>query len=108
VKRGLSPQHFANITSTNAAKIFGLYPRKGAIAVGSDADIAIVDPTISRRLTASELHETDYTPWEGWEVHGWPTTTILRGTVMVRDGELVGTQGNGTWIARKLGPVHAA
>jgi len=108
VKRGLSVEHFANITSANAAKIFGMYPRKGAIAVGSDADVVVLDPTISRRLTASELHETDYTPWEGWEVRAWPATTILRGTVMVRDGKLVGTQGEGTWIARKLGPVHGA
>jgi dihydropyrimidinase len=108
MKRGMSVQRFADITSTNAAKIFGMYPRKGAIAVGSDADLVILDPTVTRRLTASELHETDYTPWEGWQVHAWPTTTILRGTVMVRDGELVGAQGEGTWIARKLGPVRGA
>jgi dihydropyrimidinase len=85
-----------------------MYPRKGAIAVGSDADLVILDPAASRRLTTSELHETDYSPWEGWEVSGWPATTILRGKVMVRDGELVGAQGDGTWIARKLGPVHGA
>jgi dihydropyrimidinase len=103
VKRDMSFEHFARITSTNAAKIFGMYPRKGAIAVGSDADIVVFDPNVSRRLTASELHETDYTPWEGWEVHGWPVTTILRGKIMVRDGKLLGKRGDGQWIARKLG-----
>ncbi len=108
VKRGLSLEHFADITSTNAAKIFGMYPRKGAIAVGSDADLVVLDPTVSRPLTTAQLHETDYTPWEGWEVKGWPVTTILRGEIMVRDGELVGQQGHGTWIARKLGPLRGA
>jgi dihydropyrimidinase len=102
VKRGMSLEDFVGMTSTNAAKIFGMYPRKGAIAVGSDADIAILDPSLSRKLTASDLHETDYTPWEGWEVRGWPVTTILRGKVMVHEGELQGKRGDGTWIARKL------
>ena len=72
--------------------------------MGSDADLVLLE-TVPRRLTASELHETDYTPWEGWEVSGWPVTTILRGKVMVRDGKLLGQQGDGTWIARKLGPA---
>ena len=105
VKRGMSLEEFARVTSSNAAKIFGMYPRKGAIAVGSDADLVLLDPNVSRRLTASELHETDYTPWEGWEVHGWPTTTVLRGKVMVHDGKVRGERGDGTWIARKLGPI---
>jgi len=104
VKRGMSLEEFARITSSNAAKIFGMYPRKGAIAVGSDADLVLLE-TVPRRLTASELHETDYTPWEDWEVSGWPATTILRGKVMVQDGKLRGTKGDGTWIARKLGPA---
>jgi dihydropyrimidinase len=61
-----------------------------------------MDPKLSRKLSASDLHETDDTPWEGWEVRGWPVTTILRGKVMVHEGEFRGKRGDGTWIARKL------
>ncbi|MEE8477811.1 MAG: amidohydrolase family protein, partial [Gemmatimonadales bacterium] len=65
VKRGMSLERFADITSTNAAKILGLYPRKGAIAVGSDADFAIIDPAVKKALAMSDLHVRDYSPWEG-------------------------------------------
>jgi dihydropyrimidinase len=90
MKRGLSLDWYADVTSANAARIFGLYPRKGAIAPGSDADLAIIDPSHKRVIRANELHGTDYTVWEGWEVTGWPVTSILRGEVMVNDGQLVG------------------
>jgi len=53
-----------------------MYPRKGAIAVGSDADITVLDPTRRRTITAADLHETDYTPWEGWTAHAWPCLTM--------------------------------
>ena len=91
VKQGMSLQRFVDITSANAAKIFGLYPRKGAIAAGSDADITIIDPSVDKRLELSDLHLEDYSIWVGWHVQGWPVTTLLRGKVMVEDGRLLGS-----------------
>jgi dihydropyrimidinase len=101
-RRGFSLERFVNLTSANAARIFGLYPRKGAIAVGSDADIAILDPSLDRVLTKEDLHETDYSPWEGWRIAGWPVTTILRGKVVVEDGELLADASYGRRQARKV------
>jgi dihydropyrimidinase len=105
VKRGMSLERFAEVTSTNAARIMGLYPRKGVIAPGSDADVAIIDPTISRTLTRDDFHVSDYSPWEGWDVRGWPVTTILRGKVIVENGRLAGQVGDGQLIPRKVDPV---
>jgi dihydropyrimidinase len=102
VKLGMSLERFVEVTSANAAKIFGLYPRKGAIAPGSDADITIIDPTINKRLSLNDLHLSDYSIWEGWQVYGWPVTTVLRGAVMVEDGELVGSPSHGQLIPRKI------
>ena len=104
VKRGMPLERFAEITSTNAAKILGLYPRKGAIAPGSDADIALIDPEFRKRLEISDLHGSDYSPWEGWDVQGWPVMTILRGKVVVEDGKLLGSPGDGQLLPRKMDP----
>src|SRR5436190_885030 len=81
--------------SGNAARIMGRYPRKGAIAAGSDADITILDPTRRGRITAADLHETDYTPWEGHDIFAWPVMTMLRGKVMVENGEYLASRGDG-------------
>ena len=89
-KRGYSLADFVGLVSSNAAKIMGLYPRKGALAVGSDADIVLLDPKKARTLRKEELHETDYTPWEGHEVSAWPSMTILRGKIVVEDGNFSG------------------
>lgn len=106
VKRGMTPERFAEITSTNAARIFGFYPTKGAIAVGSDADIVFIDPTISKTLTKDDFHVTDYSPWEGWQVSGWPVFTMLRGRVIAQAGELLGSTGFGRLVPeRKIDPV---
>lgn len=102
VRRGMSLTRFADITSSNAARIFGLYPRKGAIAPGSDADLVLIDPGVSKTLTRADFHVTDYSPWEGWTVSGWPVTTILRGTVIVENGTLVGRLGAGRELSRKI------
>ncbi len=107
-RRGYSLRKFVDLVSTNAARILGMYPRKGAIAVGSDADICVLDPRRRRRITASDLHETDYTPWEGWEAHAWPSLTLLRGKVVMQDGALLGDPADGQWLARKIDPAFIA
>ena len=103
-KQGMSLERFVDITSANAAKIFGLYPRKGALAAGSDADITIIDPSVHKRLSLDDLHLQDYSIWEGWEIRGWPAITILRGKVMVEDGKLLSSPGYGQLIPRKIAP----
>ena len=105
VKQGMSLERYADITSTNAAKLLGLYPRKGVIAVGSDADFAIIDPSVKKTLNIDDLHVRDYSPWEGWVVEGWPTTVILRGKVMVDNGQLLGTGDDGQLIPRRINPA---
>lgn len=104
-KRGMSLRRFVDVTSANAAKIFGIYPRKGALAVGSDADLALMDLSQSgRRLEKTDFHVGDYSPWEGWEVTAWPCTTILRGRVITRNGKLVGKVCDGEFLPRKIDP----
>jgi dihydropyrimidinase len=102
VDLGMSLERFVDITSANAAKIFGMYPKKGAIAAGSDADICIIDPTFDRQLTLDDLHLEDYSIWEGWPVHGWPETVILRGNVMIDRGTLQGTPSVGRLLSRSV------
>ena len=102
-KRGYTLAKFADLVSTNAAKIMGMYPKKGALAAGSDADIVVLDPAERRTVTAARLHETDYTPWEGYEAAAWPTLTVLRGKVMMRDGDFLGDLRDGQLLKRKVG-----
>jgi dihydropyrimidinase len=95
---------FVAWTSTNPAKIYGLYPKKGTLAIGSDADIAIWDP--KKSVTFSDKTVKDragYTPWKGRTVKGWPTTVLLRGEVLVADDELKAKPGSGQFLARKAG-----
>ena len=101
VKRGYSLEAFVNHVSTSAARIMGLYPRKGVIAAGSDADLVIFDPAIRRKVRVEDLHETDYSPWEGHDIAGWPETTILRGRIVVDRGEFLGAA-RGTRIPRRI------
>ena len=101
-RRGYSLPHYVDLVSTNAAKIMGLYPRKGAIAVGSDADITILDPTRRGKVRAADLHETDYTPWEGHDIFAWPVATVLRGKVMVESGEYHASPQDGRYLKRKI------
>ena len=102
VKKGrISLHRFVEVTSTNAARLFGLFPQKGTIAVGSDADIAVWDPN-EMRVVDSQRTQTnsDFSPYEGWEVVGWPVATISRGEVVYRDGAIVGAAGHGRFVER--------
>ena len=101
-KRGYSLSKFTDLVSTNAAKIMGMYPKKGALAAGSDADITVLDPAEKRMITASHLHEADYTPWEGYEAAAWPILTILRGKIMMENGEFLGDTKDGKLLRRKI------
>ena len=106
VKRGrLDLQTFVAVASTNAAKLFGLFPRKGTIAPGSDADLVIYDPDYRGKLSVkTQTQAVDYNAFEGWEIEGRPSVVTVRGEVAVRDGKFVGTIGRGTFLQRK--PTH--
>lgn len=89
--RGLSLTRIAELVSANPARAFGLYPKKGSLAVGSDADLVIVDPYKEQVVTPEVLHSAqDFTPFEGMRVRGWPVVTVLRGRVVFRDGQVLG------------------
>jgi dihydropyrimidinase len=90
---------FVALTATNAAKIYGLHPRKGTIAVGADADIAIWDPQREITIDYDMLHDNaGYTPYEGRRITGWPVTVLSRGRVVVNDGELNAERGSGEFL----------
>ena len=101
-KRGRSLENFVGLIATNAAKILGLYPRKGALAVGSDADIVLLDPRRRHTVRAADMHEADYSPWEGRDLAVWPSLTMLRGKVVVEGGRLSGALSDGSFLARKV------
>ena len=99
-KRHLSLQQFVKVCASDPARLFGLYPRKGTIAVGSDADLVIYDPEREVVLSYKTLHQrVDYCPFEGRTVHGYPRLVLLRGQVIVEDGNFVGQVGQGQFIA---------
>jgi dihydropyrimidinase len=105
----ISLNRFVELTSTNHAKIYGLYPRKGSIGVGFDADITLWDA--HRRVTIRQEnlhHGSDYTPWEGFEVTGWPVMTIARGEIVARDGVIVGKKGAGRILERDISAYASA
>ena len=98
---------FVAVTSTNQAKTYGLYPQKGTLAIGSDADIAIWDPELEREVRHADLHDgADYSPYEGLRLRGWPVTVMLRGKVMVRNGQLEGAMGDGGYLKRNTSQAH--
>jgi len=90
---------FVALTATNHAKLYGLYPKKGTIAVGSDADIAIWDPAREVTVSTAMLHDNvGYTPYEGRRLKGWPVTVLSRGRVVIDDGRLVAERGSGNFL----------
>jgi dihydropyrimidinase len=101
-KRGLPLTRFVATTSTNAARIFGMFPRKGVIRAGSDADIVIWDPNRSGTVTAeADLSNADYSVYEGWKVTGWPVMTIRRGEIVCDAGRVSGRVSTGRLISRE-------
>ena len=109
VKKGrIDLNRFVALAATNHAKTYGLYPRKGTIAIGSDADIAVWDPDRTLTLTHDLLGDgSDYTPYEGIPITGWPVLTMVRGRVVMRDGAVVGPKGYGAYLSRELSPYAA-
>ena len=93
-------QRYAQVTSEAPARLFGLYPRKGTIAIGSDADFAVIDPNATETLRLDELHSScDYSLWDGWQLRGKVRATVAHGSVLTHDGEWVGPVGQGRFIA---------
>nr|MDQ6913526.1 amidohydrolase family protein [Verrucomicrobiota bacterium] len=106
VKAGRLDLHkFVNVASTNVAKIFGLFPRKGSIQIGADADLVVYDPNYRGKISAkTQMMNVDYSAFEGWGIEGRPSVVTVRGEVAVRDGKFVGTIGRGQMLKRE--PTH--
>jgi dihydropyrimidinase len=106
VKRGRIDLHtFVDATSTQAAKLFGLFPRKGTIALGSDADLVVYDANYRGVISQkSQQMNVDYSAFEGWPLEGRPSVVTVRGKVQARDGKFTGQLGHGKFLARK--PTH--
>jgi len=103
VSRGsLDIHRFVDALSTRAAKLFGLFPRKGTIAVGSDADLVVYDPEYRGTISVATQHtNNDYNGFEGFAIDGRPSIVTVRGKVQVRDGAFVGEQGRGRFLRRE-------
>lgn len=102
-KGRISAERFVALTATNPARLFGMYPQKGTIAIGADADLTLWDP--ARRVTITQSlmhHDCDYTPYEGMEVTGWPVRTILRGQTIMAEGAVTGAPTAGIYVERGI------
>ncbi|MFZ7944539.1 dihydropyrimidinase [Neobacillus sp. 19] len=110
VKKGrISLNQFVDITSTRIAKLFGLFPNKGTIAIGADADIVIFDPAIERVISAETHHmAVDYNAFEGMKVTGEPVSVLVRGEYVIRDKQFVGNPGSGQYLKRAKYNTSAA
>ena len=101
-KRGLGLERLVQLTSTNAARVLGLYPQKGTVRVGSDADLVVFDPEKKVTIDYKKLTtKCDWSPYQGFKLTGYPHITISRGKVVARDGEFVGERGWGRFVKRK-------
>ena len=101
--RGISLSRIAQLVALNPARSHGLFPRKGAIAIGADADLAIIDLETEKEVGTEDMNSAqDYTPFAGMRLKGWPTDTIVRGIPVMRDGIIVGQPGVGEYIKRPV------
>jgi len=100
----ISINKVAEVTSYNAARIFRMYPKKGTIQPGSDADLTIVDLDLEKTVTPELLQSySDYTIYDGWKLRGWPVMTIVRGSIIMEDGQVANEAlGHGEFIARPV------
>lgn len=100
----ISIERVAEVTSYNTARIFGMYPQKGTIEVGSDADLVVVDLDLQKTVTPELLQSySDYTIYDGWELSGWPIFTIVRGRVVMEDGQVdISARGHGRFVSRPV------
>jgi dihydropyrimidinase len=99
--RRLTLARLVEVLSAAPARIAGMFPRKGALAVGSDADVVVFDPNARRVIRAADLHSAcDYDPYEGWEVTGWPEVVLSRGEIAYERGDVRAEAGRGRWVAR--------
>jgi dihydropyrimidinase len=97
-------EKFVAWTATEPAKMYGLHPKKGSIAIGSDADIAIWDPNKQVMVSDENVHDrTRYTPYAGRQIQGWPTMVLRRGEVIVEGGRLLAKPGSGAFLPRAAG-----
>jgi len=109
LKNRLSLNRFVDVVSTAPARIMGLYPRKGTLAPGSDADVVILDPEHEKILSPGNLyHNADYSPYEGMRVRGWPLFTLVRGRVVMQRNQLLAEKGWGEYVPRQLMSESAA
>ena len=106
----LTKEEFVAVTSSNIARILNIYPRKGAVAVGSDADLVVWDPTASKTISAKrQLSRIDYNVFEGYACTGGSAVTISRGRIAWKDGDLRAEKGDGRYVERPaFSPVHVA
>ena len=105
----LTLEEMCNKLSTNPAKIMGLYPQKGAIQVGADADLAIIHPNKTHEVKPATMEtNADWSPYEGWELAGFARTTISRGDVIVDNYRVVGKEGRGRWLPRTTAGMDGA
>lgn len=103
MKNRISLQKVVEVCSSNTARIFGLYPKKGALKVGSDADLIVIDLDKEMKFKPGIFPSvSDFSPYEGMLLKGWPSLTLVRGNVVAEDGEIVGNSGSGEYITRKL------
>ncbi|HSR25261.1 MAG TPA: amidohydrolase family protein, partial [Candidatus Eisenbacteria bacterium] len=108
VRGELALNRWVDVVATAPARLFGLYPRKGTVAPGSDADLVVFDPAHERTLSAATHHSAvDYSCYEGMRVSGLPEVVMLRGTVLVEAGQFVGTPGAGRYLPRTPGRAGA-
>ncbi len=103
----ISLDRFVELTSASAARLFGLYPRKGAIAVGSDADLALWDPAERRVIDGARMQSrAGYSVYDGWTVQGWPRFVLRRGQIVLADGRVTAQPGQGRWVRRDAGAAQ--